>query len=218
MKSPNKVCLLRKSLYGTKQAARQWNKTLDDFFRNNGFVRSDADPCLYMRMTSSEYSAVVVYVDDMIVVSKDSVGEHKIIEELNTNFSIKELGEPRFILGIEVARDRNAQTISLSQRGYIIQIAEQFGLIESKPVYLPADANSCLARANGDVQCITNVPSRELIGSLMYVVTCTRPDIANAVGDVAKYCEHHTNEHWSAAKRILKFLLTTREMVLMYDG
>ena len=215
---PNKVCLLRKSLYGTKQAARQWNKTLDDFFRSMDFVRADADPCLYTRTNDSEYSAVVVYVDDMIVVSNDSVGVRKIIKELKTKFSIKELGEPRFILGIEVTRDRSARTITLSQRGYILQLAERFRMMNAKPVYLPADANSRLTRAKDDALYITNVPYRELVGSLMYIVTCTRPDIADAVGNVAKYCEQHTSEHWSAAKRILKFLMTTREIALVYDG
>lgn len=215
---PNKVCLLRKSLYGTKQAARQWNKTLDDFFRGKNFVRADADPCLYTRTNDDEYSAVVVYVDDMIVVSRDSVGVRNIIKELKTKFSIKELGEPRFILGIEVTRDRSARTITLSQRGYILQLAERFRMKNAKPVYLPADANSRLTRAQDDASCITNVPYRELVGSLMYIVTCTRPDIADAVGNVAKYCEQHTSEHWSAAKRILKFLVTTREIALVYDG
>lgn len=92
------MCLLRKSLYGTKQAARQWNKKLNEFFCRNGFKRADAGPCLYTRINDDEYSAVVVYVDDMIVVSRDKVGVCKIVEELKTKFSIKELGEPRYFL------------------------------------------------------------------------------------------------------------------------
>jgi hypothetical protein len=215
---PSKVCRLLKSLYGTKQAARQWNKTLDDFFGAHDFVRADADPCLYTRISSREYSAVVVYVDDMIIVSKTRDGVRKIIKDLKTAFSIKELGEPRFILGIEVTRDRTNRTLTLSQRGYIQQLGERFRMKNAKPVYLPADANSRLTRAAEGAQCITNVPYRELVGCLMYIVTCTRPDIADAVGSVAKYCENHTSEHWSAAKRILKYLLTTQDIALVYDG
>lgn len=74
-----------------------------------------------------------------------------------------------------------------------------------KPVYLLADANSCLRRAEDNAACITNVLYRELVGCLMYIVTFTRRDIADAVGNVAKYCEQHTSEHWLVVKRVLKF-------------
>ncbi|GAB9477113.1 hypothetical protein Gpo141_00014172 [Globisporangium polare] len=215
---PEKVCRLLKSLYGTKQAARQWNKTLDNFFRSVGFERSEADPCLYTRINESEYVAVAVYVDDMIVVSQTSESMRAICDELKKVFSIKELGEPRYILGIEVTRDRRTRTLTLSQRGYIQQLAEKFRVSQAKPVYLPADANSRLSQmADGDV-CVTQFPYRELVGSLMYIVTCTRPDIADAVGNVAKFCERHNNEHWAAARRILKFLATTQDLALVYDG
>uniref|UniRef100_A0AAV1UFQ5 Reverse transcriptase Ty1/copia-type domain-containing protein n=1 Tax=Peronospora matthiolae TaxID=2874970 RepID=A0AAV1UFQ5_9STRA len=154
----------------------------------------------------------------MIIVSKTQDEVRKIIKDLKTAFSIKELGEPRFILGIEVTRDRTNRTLTLSQRGYIQQLGERFRMKNAKPVYLPADANSRLRLAAAGAQCITNVPYRELVGCLMYIVTCARPDIADAVGSVAKYCENHTSEHWSAAKRILKYLLTTQHIALVYDG
>lgn len=86
-------------------------------------------------------------------------------------------------------------------------------MTEAKPAYLPADANARLKSATEDGECITN---RELVGFLMYVVTCTRPDIADAVGNVAKFCEQHTSEHWATAKRILKFLVATQELTLVY--
>ncbi|KAF1317267.1 Integrase catalytic core protein, partial [Globisporangium splendens] len=215
---PGKVCRLMKSLYGTKQAARQWNKKLDDFFCGHGFARAEADPCLYTRITEDECSAVVVYVDDVILVSKTGDGVRAIHNKLKEAFSIKELGEPRFILGIEVARDRNTRTLTLSQRGYIQQLAEKFRLSDAKPVYLPADANSRLSRMSDGEEFVPRYPYRELVGSLMYVVTCTRSDVADAVGNVAKFCERYGSEHWAAAKRILKFLVTTQDLALVYDG
>lgn len=108
--------------------------------------------------------------------------------------------------------------VTLSQLGYIMQLAERFRMKEGKPVYLPADAKSCLKCAEDNASCITNVPYRELVGCLMYIVTCTRPDIVDAVGNAAKYCEQHISEPWSAVKRIIKFLMTTHDIALLYDG
>uniref|UniRef100_A0AAV1T9W5 Reverse transcriptase Ty1/copia-type domain-containing protein n=1 Tax=Peronospora matthiolae TaxID=2874970 RepID=A0AAV1T9W5_9STRA len=154
----------------------------------------------------------------MIIVSKTQDGVRKIIKDLKSAFSIKELGEPRFILGIEVTRDRTNRTLTLSQRRCIQQLGERFRMKNAKPIYLPADANSRLTRATEGAQCITNVPYRELVGCLLYIVTCTRSDIADSVCSVAKYCKNHTSEHWSAAKRILKYLLTTQDIALVCDG
>ena len=89
--------------------------------------------------------------------------------------------------------------------------------MQKKPSYILADANARLTRATEDVRCITNVPYVELVGCLMYIVTCTRPDITDVVCSVAKYCEYHTSEHWSEAKRIHKYLLTTQDLALVYD-
>jgi hypothetical protein len=187
---PNKVCRLLKSLYGTKQVARQWNKRLNDFFVGLGFARADADPCLYTCINESEYTCVVVYVDDMIVVSRTKEYVRAMRDASKGEFSIKELGEPRFILGIEATRDRIQRTLTLSQCGYIKQLGEKFRLADSKPVYLPADQNSRLSRVPDEEVCVSRYPYRELVGSLMYIVTCTRPDVAGTVGTLPSFASN----------------------------
>jgi ribonuclease HI len=215
---PNHVCKLLKSLYGTKQAARQWNQRLDEYMTSQGFHGADADPCIYVRINDNEYTIMAVYVDDIITVSKDMKTIDDIKIELKKVFEIKDLGDMQYCLGIEVKRDRSQKTIYMSQDGYVKKVAERFGLLDCKPTHSPADANSTLRKMDEKEIFKPCNPYREMIGSLMYAMVCSRPDIADAVGSVSKYCERYSNEHWIATKRIVKYLKTTSDYALKYDG
>ena len=215
---PDYVCKLLKSLYGTKQAARQWNQRLDEYMVSQGFKSADADPCIYTRINENEYTVMAVYVDDIITLSKDMKSVNEIKCELKKVFEIKELGEMKYCLGLEVNRDRNKRMISLNQHGYVKKLSEKYGLQNCKPTHSPADANSKLHMMDEDEEFVPRHPYREIVGSLMYAMVCTRPDIADAVGSVAKYCEKYSNEHWIAAKRIAKYLKTTSKYALNYGG
>ena len=215
---PHHVCKLKKSLYGTKQAARQWNQRLDEYMIGQGFVGADADPCIYVRINDNEYTIMAVYVDDIITVSKDMKTIDEIKCELKKVFKIKDLGDMQYCLGIEIKRDRSQKTISMSQEGYVKKVAEKFGLQDCKPVNSPADENSKLKKMQDDELFKPCFPYREIVGSLMYAMVCTRPDIADAVGSVSKYCERHNNEHWIAAKRVVKYLKTTSKYAIKFNG
>jgi hypothetical protein len=123
----------------------------------------------------------------------------------------------KFCLGIEVARDRINKIITMSQLGYINKIAERFGLTDCKPSLTPADSNSVLIKKDPDEERI-EVPYRAIIGSLMYAMVCTRPDIANAVANVARYSDDPSHDHWSAAKRVLRYLVTTKHAKLVFGS
>jgi hypothetical protein len=213
------VCKLKRSLYGTKQAARQWNMRLHDHMKKHGFQRTDADHCVYVRNQGKELIAIVIYVDDLIVMAKSKTSIDEVCKQLKTEFDIKELGEVKYCLGIQVKRDRSKKTIGINQEAMIDRVAERFKVNESKPTYLPADANSRLTKTVAqDKEEITKMPYRELVGSLMYIMVCTRPDISNAVGEVSKFCENFGEEHWNAALKILKYLKTTKTLSLLFDG
>lgn len=210
------VCRLKKGLYGTKQAARQWNEKINSSLQDMGLTQSDADPCLYTKILEAEYTLLIVYVDDIVIFSNNMEKMNQVIEQLKNEYGVTEFGEPRYCLGIEIHRNRESKTIQLTQHGYILKTAERFGLKDSKSMLIPADPNQVLMKSN--IENTSVYPYRQLIGSLMYAMTGTRPDIANALGEVAKYCDNYTKEHWAAAKRILKYLKSTSSLGIKYCG
>ena len=109
---------------------------------------------------------------------------------------------------MKALEDHNTCIIKMNQRAYIKRLAEKFGVDNCKDVHTPADSNAKLAKVPDEEVFVPKFPYRELVGALMYVATCTRPDIAHVVGEVAKYCERYNKSHWTAAKRILKYLKT----------
>ncbi|CEG43923.1 copia ltr rider [Plasmopara halstedii] len=152
-------------------------------------------------------------------MSKTKKSIDEICKQLKTNFDIKELGEIKCCLGLQVKRDRSEKTIEINQEAMIDRIAERFKMDETKPTYLPADVNSRLIKTKSeDRERTPKMPYRELIGSLMYIVVCTRPDISNAVGEVPKFCDDFNMEHWIAALKILKYLKTTKKLSLVFEG
>ena len=106
----------------------------------------------------------------------------------------------------------------MNQQAYIRRLAEKFGVQNCKDVHTPADSNSKLVKIPDGEVFVPKFPYRELVGALMYVATCTRPDIAHAVGEVAKFCEKYGKSHWAAAKRILKYLKTTQDLHIKFSG
>ena len=178
------ACLLLKSLYGTKQAARQWYKKVHGTMTKNGFIECQSDNCVYVRYINSEFSIIALYFDDLIIASTTINGVKTILDFLKKDFSIKELGELNYCLGIKVDRNRITKKLFLSQTSYIEQLINKFQLNECKPCFTPANLEP-LVKSDG----MSNVifPYREAVGSMMYLMLCTRPDIANALGCVAKY-------------------------------
>uniref|UniRef100_A0AAV1UTQ2 Polyprotein n=1 Tax=Peronospora matthiolae TaxID=2874970 RepID=A0AAV1UTQ2_9STRA len=216
--SPTKKCLLQKALYGTKQAARQWNSKLNRHLEDQGFKSSTADPCVFVRMAEEEYSIIVIYVDDLMIFCKTKEHITSIKNALNEEFSIKDLGDLKYCLGIEIHRKREERVIKMNQTAYIKRLSEKFGVDNCKDVHTPADSNSKLIKMRQDEAFVPKYPYRELVGALMYIATCTRPDIAHAVGEVAKHCERYNKSHWTAAKRILKYLKTTQDTSIVFSG
>uniref|UniRef100_A0AAV1UD78 Reverse transcriptase Ty1/copia-type domain-containing protein n=1 Tax=Peronospora matthiolae TaxID=2874970 RepID=A0AAV1UD78_9STRA len=185
--SPKKKCLLQKVLYGTKQAARQWNNKLSQQLDDQEFKSSAADPCVFVRVTREEYIIIVIYVDDLMISCKTKEHIASIKNSLMEDFSIKDLGDLKYCLRIEIHRKREDGTIKMNQKAYIKRLSEKFGVENCKDVHTPADSNSKLIKMGQEEAFVPKYPYRELVGALMYIATCTRPDIAHAVGEVAKF-------------------------------
>ncbi|GJT93061.1 retrotransposon protein, putative, ty1-copia subclass [Tanacetum coccineum] len=189
----NKVCLLKKSLYGLKLPPRQWYRRFDEYMLSNGFKHSSYDSCVYYRSYApGEYIYLLLYVDDMLIAckSKAEIGSTKTL--LKREFDMKELGEAKKILGMEIIRDRSRKILRVSQSGYVSKILNNFRIDNGKSVQMPLGGHfklslkDCPVR-DCDVERMSKVPYANAVGSLMYLMVCTRPDIAYAVSIVSRY-------------------------------
>lgn len=202
----NKVCKLVKSLYGLKQAPRQWNLKFDAFLQRFNLQQSVVDKCLYYNRDYTLFLAI--YVDDGLVASRNKKLLSELINYLKSNFELKVM-ECEAYLGFQIVRDREKRQLKLQQAHYVEKILEKFGMTDCKPASTPEEvATTKLTEADPLDE---SYPFKELVGSLLYLVTCTRPDIAHAVS-VASRTAKPTQANWSMLKRILRYLKGTPDV------
>ncbi|PPQ82476.1 hypothetical protein CVT24_002389, partial [Panaeolus cyanescens] len=218
---------LKKSLYGLKQAGRTWNKTFDSSLKDLGFTRLDAETCLYvMRGEGGKLCFLVVYVDDLILAATSRAYMDEIKTKLAATFKMRDLGPASYVLGIQIRRDRRKRIIGLSQRQYIDTVLKRCGMEDCKPVFTPLSTQNRLTAddpINNDTlteMTINNktVSYATVVGSLMYAMMGTRPDIAYATGLLGRFSTNPKRCHWEAAKRVLRYLKGTRDLELQFDG
>ena len=218
---PNKVCRLKKSLYGLKQAARQWNKKLHSVLTGLGYKRLDSDRSLYLYVKGELRITVPVYIDDITLSCPDPVLIDRAVEELSKHFKLRDLGPTKFLLGVEISQDRANHSISLSQRQYIIDMLERYGMQDCNPVTTPLIPGSKLSKSMGpqngeEVEFMRNVPYLSAIGTLQYLCTMTRPDIAKAVSFLGRFSQNPGPQHWLAVKHLFRYLQGTKDYKLTY--
>ena len=211
------VCHLQRSIYGLKQSPRCWNHTLDSRLKEMGFTQAPSDPCLYVESDSEgEMFIVAVYVDDIILGGKSESKLMEVKKELSKTFEMKDLGPLHHFLGVKIIQDSITGTIWIGQQSYTEKILQRFGMHNSKPVGTPVNPDiKLIAGENPDDVCNQQM-YQAVVGSLLYLSTKTRPDIAYAVGSVARFCANPTKEHWTAVKRILRYLNGTIKLGLLY--
>ncbi|KAE8965239.1 hypothetical protein PR001_g28792 [Phytophthora rubi] len=211
-----RVCLLQKGLYGLKQAARLWYQTLHAFLLKLGFKRSTFDVGLYYKQVNGRILLVAVYVDDMLIIGQTSDID-KLIADLQAEFSTKDLGRVHHFLGMEVQYHPGV-VLCLSQTAYIDKLLRRFQMTEARTVRSPQIMNEKVLPIEKDPAKVNDpsIPYQELVGARQYLVTCTRPDLANAVRSLSRYSSSYTKENYAAAKRVLQYLKATRTFGLVY--
>ncbi len=214
----NKVCKLNKSLYGLKQAPRQWYAKMHDFLVTScNFKSSQNDPCLYFRHNGKDITLICLYVDDLLIAGSNKHDISKIKRELSSRFEMKDLGPATTMLGIEISRDRAARKLFINQQEYTNTVLERFGMENSKPVATPMEKEG-LSPTENQKDLFKSIPYRQAIGSIMYLMICTRPDLAYAIGKLSQYSESPKEHHWIALKRVLRYIKGTQNYGIMYDG
>lgn len=222
-KYKNKVCLLKKAIYGLKQSGRLWYEKLDTKLREMNLAPSKCDPCIYINKNDNNMTLIAIYVDDLIVASSDQNVLTNLKNELANTFEMKDLGPIQFCLGIEFNQDVKSGKICMSQSKYIQHLLERFGMADCKPVSTPTNISEKLSKEmspkdENEKREAEKLPYQGLVGSLMYLAVSTRPDIAHVVSVLSQFNVDYGTAHWVAAKRVLRYLKGTKNIGLVYSS
>jgi hypothetical protein len=218
----HKVCKLNKALYGLKQAGMIWNKNLDDFLVETlRFRRTRADPCVYHFKQNDSVIILGVHVDDILLAHNDECMCNDIVAQFSKKWEITDLGQPAQLLGMHITRNGRTGAITLSQQEYIEELLVKFNMKNCKPVSTPHQAGFYLSSKmsptdENEMLCMKKIPYAELVGSLNWLSTNTRPDIATSVGTLCRFISNPGKQHWKAAQRVLAYLSGTVDRGLSY--
>jgi Reverse transcriptase (RNA-dependent DNA polymerase) len=202
---PDHVCLLKKSLYGLKQAPRAWFEKLCNTLLLMGFQSSNYDPSLFLSRNNGQLTLILVYVDDILVTGSDPTLIQQCITYLSNRFTIRDLGQVHFFLGVQVTSSDKG--LFLSQTKYLSDLLVRANMLNRKPLLSPMASGTNLSQI-GSKPCQDPYLFRSIVGALQYA-TLTRPDISFSVNKISQFMHNPTDDHWSAVKRILRYVAGT---------
>ena len=187
------------------------------------FNQNVNEPCIYKYIKDKKVVFLVLYVDDILLIGNDVEILSNIKKWLAEQFQMKDLGEASYVLGIQIIRDRKNRLLALSQASYIDKVLIRFSMQNSKKGQLPSRHGVILSKEQcpktpQEEEDMRRVPYASAVGSLMYAMLCTRPDICYAVGIVSRFQSNPGLDHWIAVKHILKYLRRTRNYMLVYSS
>ena len=214
---PGKVWRLNRALYGLRQAPRAWHQTLKQELKSLGFRESHADPSLFL---GDDRVYLLTYVDDILIAAPSLAAVATVKSKLLQKFEARDLGDASLFLNMSITRYRAARTIKLSQSRAVTELIEKYNLADGKTKPTPL-GSARLAKNPGELnrELDTAVyPYSALVGSLNYLAVCTRPDISQAVGALAKYMAKPHTVHWSIAKHVLRYLGGTSDYGITFGG
>lgn len=186
------MCHLRKPIYSLKQAPRAWYISLKQYLIDSGFIPSLADTSLFIQAIGNTLTYILVYIDDIIIIGNNDNRITQVLMDLATRFSIKYPTDLHYFLGVDVTC--TSTRLHLKQRKYIADLLAKHNMLDAKPVSTPLhDASQY----------------RSLVGSFQYLAF-TRPDLSYAVNRLSQFMHRPTQEHWKAAKRVLRYLTGTQ--------
>ncbi|OWZ04384.1 Gag-pol Polyprotein [Phytophthora megakarya] len=212
---------LKNNIYGLKHAPKIWYNVLHKFFTGLGFVRCNTQYCIYVQKVGEHWIIVVVYVDDLTIMSKDMRLINQLKSDLSSRFKMKDLGDIHYILKMEVRRNRKKRTMTISQHCYINDLLKKFKMEGCASVATPQLRGVELEaeeRMSAQQIASQDFDYRVLVGSLKYLVRGTRPENANVVRELSKYLSCYNKTYWVAARRVLKYLKGTSTYGLVLDG
>jgi hypothetical protein len=208
-----KVCKLRKSLYGLKQSPRAWFDRFRRALCGMGYKQCNGDHTVFYRHSGRRITILAVYVDDIIITGDDEVEIKCLKTNLSKEFEVKDLGQLKYFLGIEIAR--SPKGIVLSQRKYVLDLLSETGMLGCRPALTPIDPNHKLCAESGDP--VSRERYQRLVGRLIYLCH-TRPDISYVVSVVSRYMHDPRSGHLDVVYQILRYLKRSPGKGLMFKS
>lgn len=220
---PSHVCLLRKSLYGLKQAPKQWYKRFDTLITSIGFNKSKYDACFYFNSENVEKSMYLLfYIDDMLIASKDMSRIKDLKNKVISEFEMKDLGNARKILGIEILIVKEKSRLCLNQTKYLSKLGDRFAMKKCKPTNVPIPSNFVLSttltpKSLEESRYTETIPYSSAVGSVMYSMISTTPELAQTISVLFRYMQKPRKRHWNAVEWLLRYINSTISVGLVYD-
>jgi hypothetical protein len=214
------VCKLLKSLYGLKQAGRNWYHTLRDYLISLGFKPTISDSCLFVRQFNGRFQYACIWVDDIIYVSQNQHDAKQFETDMTQRFKVSDISELNWFLGMKI--EKTQQGIEITQTKYIEKLLERFGMTDCKGAATVVEEKTTLTKNDcpreGSIEQIEMVNNdyRGLVGSLNYLSHTTRPDLAYISHMLSCFINNPGREHWKAAKHVLRYLKKTQDLKLTY--
>ena len=211
----DKVCKLKRSLYGLKQAGRVWSDKLKIALKEAKLSPIRSDECIFTNKEKSLF--MITYVDDFLIASAKESDNMHILSTLQQQFKLKIIGEPVRFLGLKLTRDRKARTISLDLLEYTDDILIYMQMDKCKAASTPMVLGKQMVPKPDDDE-HTDALYQRCIGSMMFMVTTMRPDLAYAVGSLAMFAAKPSHEHSVTLKYVLRYLQLTKDTKLVLGG
>ena len=188
---------------------------IHDWFIKYGSSQSDADPCMYVKRDGDKILVVIIYVDDLMIAGNSKSMIQLFKQEVSKSFLMKDLGALKWMLGMEIIRNRAVRTVEVKQTAYIEQVLARFGMSNCKPVSTPMDKDlvRCMEKNS-----TFDYAYAQMVGSLMYAGVISRPEIMYAVQNLARQMQATTPEYHKAAKWLLRYLQGTKELGIKLGG
>jgi hypothetical protein len=166
-------CRLKTSMYGLKQASRQWHLKFEEIVKKFGFVENQVNNCIYVKIKGSMFIILILYVDDILLASSDKNLLFKMKGFLSSNFDLKDLGDASYVLGIEIHRDRTIGMLCLSQKAYIEKVLKRYHIHECSTTSVPFTKDNKLGTFQSsknqlEMNEMKSIPYASAIGSIMY--------------------------------------------------
>ncbi|XP_020249231.1 uncharacterized protein LOC109826619 [Asparagus officinalis] len=196
-----KVCKLKKSLYELKQSPRAWFDRFRLAVCGMGYKQCNGDHTVFYRHSKTRITILAVYVDDIVITGDDVEEILRLKKRLGEEFEVKDLGQLKYFLGIEIARSRKG--IVLSQRKYVLDLLSETGMLGCRVASTPIEQNHKMCAEGGDP--VSKEQYQRLVGRLIYLCH-TRPDITHAVSVVSRYMHDSREQHMKAVRRILRYI------------
>jgi hypothetical protein len=211
-----KVLRIRKSLYSLKQLGREWYIEACKGLKELGLEPLFSDPSVFA--TPDRKLVIGLYVDDMLILSKDPVVVNEVVSMIKKRWAIKDLRNASYILGLRIFRDRKRRLLSIDQKPYIERMLKRFSLDQAKPLPTPAVDRNDLVKGGSDENQADQSLYQQAVGCLNWLAISTRSDIAYTSGQLSQHCSAPTMRNWNAAMRLMRYIKGTLELRQWFGG